>query len=417
MNPSILTQSFPSVYDHFLHGRREGTTPIDLSIGNPHLKPPACYYQAMTNVLREIQETPGNGHGYSVGEDPFGLCQALATDLSVRFDVPFRKADILMTVGATGALDVILKTLIRPTVDVLNPKAPTRRPDEILVIAPYFVEYLNLIQGNGATPVIVPSGTDFGLDIDAIENAITSRTRAILINSPNNPTGVIYSEESLQDLAFVLETKNLERKLPIAVIEDAVYDSILFTDEPTPSMIPHYPHLFRVNSYSKSLGLAGERLGYLAMHPNFAPVNERQQTVEALNLNQRMRVVHAPLLQHRVVARLPLHGLTNVEVYRRNLERLHMTLSVLGFEVQRPQGTFYLWAMLPSQIASEIDFRQLVQEGQNPLLYLPGALFGGKAYSRFVRFSVCVPYEQVERACQRLRELFATSHSDSGSTL
>jgi aspartate aminotransferase len=398
-----------SIYDVFSDHHREGTHPINLTLGNPHLKPPKLYYQAMAEVLRELQDEAGNGHGYSTQKDPFGLCHGLASDLAAHYQAAFRKTDILVTVGATGALDVILKTLVRPAIDVLRPSATRREPDEILIIAPYFVEYWNLVHGNGARPVIVPSAHDFGLDNEAIAKAITPRTRAIIVNSPNNPTGKIYPNESLRELAQILDEKNRKIGHRIAVIEDAVYESIVFGDAPPPSMIPHYQTLFRVNSYSKSLSLSGERLGYLAVHPEFAPTPEREELDRALNLNMRARVVHAPLLQHRVVARLPLRGLTDVGAYRKNVECLHRTLAALGFVVARPEGTFYIWAALPDGFRSEAEFRLGALEGPSPLLYLPGVLFGGDRYDRYVRFSVCVPYPEVERACLRLREIVATS--------
>ena len=403
-----------SVYDVFRHGHVEGSTPINLTIGNPHLKPPASYYQALDEVVRELKESCGNGHGYTTQDDPYGLCQALASDLSARFGKDFRNSDILLTVGATGALDIIFKTLIRPAVDPAKPTQPVRALDEVIVIAPYFVEYLNLIQGNGGLPVVVPSDADFGLDPEAIRQAITPRTRAILVNSPNNPTGRIYPEESLRRLAQVLEEKSREIGQRIVVVEDSVYDAIVFTSRPAPSLIPHYPTLIRVNSYSKSLSLAGERLGYLAVHPGFAPADERRDLVGALSLNMRIRVVQAPLLQHRVVAKMPLHGHVDIEAYRRNVERLHLTLSTLGYRVHRPEGTFYLWAVLPDAFESESEFRERAFDSTSPLLYLPGTLFGGEAYARCVRFSACVPFSEIERACHRLLEISDLRNSSIG---
>jgi aspartate aminotransferase len=395
-----------SVYDVFCHGRQEGVHPIDLTIGNPHLKPPACYYEALEATLREMREEAGNPHGYATREDPFGLGVAVARNLSDRYDLPFRGSDVLATVGATGALDVLLKTLLRHD-------AQAEGPDEVLVIAPFFVEYLNLVAANGGKAVVVPSTDRFQLDIDALEKAVTPRTRAIIVNSPNNPTGAIYCEESLRKLSEMLETRSREIGQRIVVVEDAVYESLVFTPEPAPSMVPHYPYLVRVNSYSKSLGIAGERLGHLTVHPGFGTAQERSEFVAAMKLNMRIRVVHAPLLQHRVVAKLPQQGLTDVDAYRRNVERLHLTLSSLGFGVDRPQGTFYLWATLPAHVGSELEFRDVAQSGAAPLLYLPGILFGGDAYSRCVRFCTCVPYEEIERACARLHEIFAQSFSAS----
>lgn len=403
MSPTMAKPRMSSsVFDVFGHGRQEGVHPIDLTIGNPHIKPPACYYQALEETLREMRSEPGNPHGYATGEDPFGLGLAVARDLSDRFGLPFRRSDVLATVGATGALDVILKTL-------LCHETATGEVDEVLVIAPYFVEYLNLVAANGGKAVVVPATDGFQLDIDALVNAATPRTRAIIVNSPNNPTGTVYGEESLRRLSEALDAKCRETGSRIVVIEDAVYESLVFNRQPAPSMVPFYPYLIRVNSYSKSLGIAGERLGHLAVHPGFGTAQERSEFVAAMKLNMRIRVVHAPVLQHRVVAKLPQHGLTDVDAYRRNVERLHLTLSALGFGVERPQGTFYLWATLPGHVATEPEFREVAQAGAAPLLYLPGALFGGQAYSRCLRFCTCVPYEEIERACSRLHDIFAHS--------
>lgn len=405
----------PSIYDVFRLGRTDGATPIDLTIGNPHLKPPACYYEALEATVRELRELPENGHGYVTSGDPFGFCRNIATDLSQRFGAPFAAKDILPTVGATGAIDVILKTIVRPAVDVGRPGSAARLPDEVVVVAPYFVEYLNLVRGNGAVPVVVESTSDFQLDVPRIAAAIGPRTRAILVNSPNNPTGRIYSEDSLKELAVALESKNREFGIRVVAIEDAVYDTIVFGNRDVPSMVPHYGCLVRVNSYSKSLSLSGERLGHLAVHPDFAPDEQRAEFVADLNLNMRMRVVHAPLLQHRVVARMPVRCLVDVEAYHRNVDRLHLTLSSLGFGVGRPEATFYLWAVLPEEFESEEEFRRLAHDGPSPLHYLPGALFGGQAYRRCVRFSTCVPFSEIERACARLHEISEARRQTSGA--
>lgn len=389
----------PSVYDVFGHGHIEGVEPINLTIGNPHLKPPAAYFQAMEEVIAELRNMPGNGHGYVTQRDPFGLCQTLAKELQRKSQVAFQASDVLITVGATGALDIILKTLLQNN--------PSSAPGEVIVIAPYFVEYLNLIQGNGGKAVVVPTGEGFHLDIPAIANAITPATRGIIVNSPNNPTGCIYDASELAFLAAVLEQKTLDSGNPIVVIEDSVYDSILFGNDPVPSLIPLYPALIRVNSFSKSLSLAGERLGYLAVHPGFPHPGGRAAFLEQLNLCMRARVVHAPLLQHRIVAKMPFHGLTDMDAYRKNVLHLYGTLVDLGFSVMPPQGTFYLWAIVPPPFSSELEFRELAHQGATPLLYLPGVMFGGSDYHRCLRFAVCVPFETVEKACQRLREICA----------
>ncbi len=391
------TETGPSVYDVFAHGNHEGVEPLNLTIGNPHLRPPQAYFDALQKVVSEVSVAEGNAHGYVTRRDPFGLCRRIAASLNDRFGSAFTAEDILITVGATGALDIILKVLLEEGV--------AAGQDEVVVIAPYFVEYGNLIRGNRGRMVVARSSVKFDLDCEAIDQAISAGTRAILINSPNNPTGRVYRAEVLKQLAEVLRRHNRGRELPIVVIEDAVYDSIVFDGNEAASMLTLYPYLIRVNSFSKSMSLAGERLGYLAVHPRLEGNAGHGALLDALNLAMRMRVVHAPLLQHRVMATLPMTGLVDVECYRRNILHLYTTLSECGFGVAPPQGTFYLWAMVPQRFGSEEQFRSLAQQGDQPLLYLPGALFGGDSFERCLRLSGCVSFDIVCKASARIRSI------------
>lgn len=392
-----------SIYDVFRHESQEGRDPINLTVGNPNLKPPECYYTAMHEVVQDVENMSWNGHGYVVDEDPFGLCQRIADYLGEQFGVPFLGRDVAMTVGATGALDVILKTLLDPR----GPCAEQDDQDEVIVNAPYFVEYLNLVRGNGGTPVVVHTNANYTLDIAALSDAITTRTKAIILNSPNNPTGTIYDESDLINLTNLLKVKKQELGQTIYVIEDAVYDTIHFKSGLVPSIIPFYDAVFRVNSYSKSMSLSGERIGYYATHPHIVSEQRLPILRSALHLNMRMRVVHAPLFQHRILARLPVDCATDITYYQRNVDCLYQCLTELGFGVQQPQGTFYLWAELPAYFESEMHFRELALDGSEPLLYLPGFLFGGEQYDHCVRFSACVSYETIEKACVKLRQIQA----------
>jgi aspartate aminotransferase len=392
-----------SIYDVFRQSRSENVNPINLTVGNPNLPPPPEYYDAMTEVVTEITSQQWNGHGYMVEEDPFGLCVKIADYLNARFQADFDSRDVGITVGATGALDVICKTVLDPA----GPCAAMGKGNEVIVLAPYFVEYTNIIEANGGVPVVVHTNEHFGLDLGAIEAAIGPDTRMMLVNSPNNPTGAIYSAKELTALARLVSRKEQEFGTSIYFIEDAVYDTIHFTDEPVPSLVDLHPRLFRVNSWSKSLSLSGERIGYFAIHPDIDTDTNRSQLREALFLNMRMRVVHAPLFQHRILARLPVDCVTDIGYYRRNIETLYTCLKELGFGVNPPMGTFYLWCVLPDDFSDEEAFRPLVMSGDNPLLYLPGAIFGGNHYRRCVRFSACVSFEEIERACEKLREIIA----------
>ncbi|MBN2528540.1 MAG: aminotransferase class I/II-fold pyridoxal phosphate-dependent enzyme [Deltaproteobacteria bacterium] len=390
-----------SIYDVFRQSADANTRPINLTVGNPNLPPPLAYYDAMDEVLLEIRNQHWNGHGYMVEEDPFGLCKKIAKNLNQRFDAHFVPKDVRITVGATGALDVITKTVL----DVGGPCAESPDENEVIIMAPYFVEYVNIVKTNGGIPVIVHTDSTFRLDFEAIENAIRPRTKMIWINSPNNPTGAIYSEAELKRLAQIIAKKEKQYGINIYVIEDAVYDTIHFMEDEVPSLINLHPRLFRVNSWSKSLSLSGERIGYFATHPGIADEETRTALRDALFLNMRMRVVHAPLLQHRILARLPVDCVTDISYYRQNIQSLYEALNECGFTVMPPQGTFYLWAVLPFEFEDETDFRPLAMAGTEPLLYLPGALFGGERYNRCVRFSACVAFEDIQRACDKLRQL------------
>ena len=396
-----------SIYDVFRQSRSDNANPINLTVGNPNLPPPPEYYTALHNVLDDITKQRWNGHGYMVEADPFGLCEKIAGGLSHQFNLQFDSRDVFITVGATGALDVISKTLLNPA----GPCASCAEDNEVIIMAPYFVEYLNIIEANGGVPVVVHTDSEFALDLEAIEKAIRPRTKMIWVNSPNNPTGAIYSDAQLNALSELVNRKEKQYGTRIYIVEDAVYDTIHFDDHQVPSLVNLHPRLFRVNSWSKSLSLSGERIGYFALHPHIAEDRSRTALRDALFLSMRMRVVHAPLLQHRILARLPFGCATDITYYRRNISTLYACIKELGFNVMPPQGTFYLWATLPLQFADESEFRPIALAGNTPLLYLPGVLFGGHRYRRCVRFSACVAHGEIERACEKLRTIISNTSS------
>jgi aspartate aminotransferase len=390
-----------SIYDVFRSEKRDGYKPINLTIGNPNLKPPAAYYKAMREVMEELENAEWNMQGYIIDEDPFGLCRKIAQKLSTDYSLNFDKRDIAITVGATGAIDAILKTLIE--IEASDPVLESI--GEVIIIAPYFVEYINMVKSNNGRAIIVNSNEKYGLDIEGIENSITEYTRAIIINSPNNPTGKVYTHGELQLLANVLQKKNREYGITISVLEDSVYDTIVFSDKPVPSILPYYTYVFKINSYSKSMSLSGERIGYYAIHPGFGNGEKHDWLCTALHLNMRMRVVHAPSLQHRILAKLPINCITDIDYYRDNIETLYACLKNIGFSSAMPVGTFYLWVNLPEHYNGEERFREVAQSGNDPLIYLPGFLFGGERYKNCVRFSCCVSKETIELACSKLYEI------------
>ncbi len=400
-SPEVATEQDVSIYDVFRSDRRDGCKPINLTIGNPNLKPPAAYYQAMREVLGELESAEWNRHGYIVDDDPFGLCRKIAQKLRDDYELNFDRRDVAITVGATGAIDIILKTLL----DYEKDDSAEGSAGEVIIIAPYFIEYINMVKSNNGRVVVVFSNETYGLDIEEIENSITENTKAIIINSPNNPTGIVYTKEELKLLAEVLDRKNSEYGISICVLEDSVYDTIIFTEKSVPSILPHYSFVFKVNSYSKSMSLSGERIGYFAVHPDYGCKVDRDTLRIALHLNMRMRVVHAPLLQHRILAKLPMNCVTNVRYYKDNIEILYDCVKKIGYKSEMPEGTFYLWVTLPERYKDEKRFRDKAQAGDNPLLYLPGILFGGERYKNCIRFSCCVTHETIKMACKKLYEI------------
>ena len=399
--PEVLSEKSISLFDIFSQNQNRDLNPINLTLGNPNLKPPAIYYKTMRETVHELENSEWNSHGYIIEDDPFGLCRKIAQNLKKVFNVPFSGNDVCMTVGATGAIDVILKTVLENSHENSDKKCK----NEVIVIAPYFVEYINLIKGNGGIPVIVNSTEDYGIDIHSVERAISPFTKTIIVNSPNNPTGRVYSNNELHRLAEVLKKKNEELKISIRVIEDSVYDTILFNKKSIASLISHYSLLFRVNSYSKSMSLSGERIGYYAIHPNIGNNEFRKNLQSILRLNMRMRVVHAPLFQQRILSRIPIDCVIDTNYYKNNIDMLYNCITELGYKALKPEGTFYLWATLPDRYNSEEQFRKEAMQGNTPLYYLPGVLFGGSAYKNCIRFSVCVSNEVIVRACLRLKEI------------
>jgi len=375
--------------------RKEGKQPIDLSIGNPDIRPPEIYYSTLSDIIASRHSSSDNMHKYMPNAGYLDTREVVARDLEPRLGSSFSAADIVMTAGAANALDVSLMTIIEPGVQ-----------DEVIVVAPCFVEYQNYIENNRGRQVLVHASIDFDLDLDALESAITSRTRALIINSPNNPTGRIYSEETLRALGDLLDRKNQEYGIEIIVLEDAPYDRLVFGSVRYESLMMWYRGTIYLTSFSKSLGLAGERIGYLAMHPQIGQDDETRQIFRAaLGTNLRTRVVNAPGLQQKVIAKIGLNQSIPVGEYESRVNRLADTLESLGFPLVRPQGAFYLFPQLPDRFASEEAFRALAHSGEDPLLYTPGRFFGGMEYDRYIRLAACASSADVERGCEKLKRI------------
>jgi len=360
-----------------LHGENNV---YDFSLGNPSLEPPSRFRQVLQDLARE--EKPGQ-HGYMPNAGLPVVRKAVARTLTNEQGVECNENHIIMTCGAGGALNVILKSILNPG-------------DQVMVPAPYFVEYDFYADNHGGNILAVPSRSDFSLDLDAMSSAVTDRTRAVLINSPNNPSGVVYSKAEIDGLADMLREKNRGRQDVIYLISDEPYRRIVYDGVKVPPVFSAYKHTIIANSYSKELSLAGERLGYIAIHPE---AEDAQRLIGAMVMcNRILGFVNAPALIQRAVARL--QGLVvNIDAYRRKRDLLCQGLEEAGYSFVRPHGAFYLFPRTP---IDDVAFVKALQEKN--ILTVPGSGFGCPGH---IRISYAVSDQTIEHAMPGFREVGA----------
>ena len=337
---------------------------FDLSLGNPVVEPPARFHQE----LRRLAADPIKGmHRYMPNAGYMETRQAVADTLKADTGLPFTAGEVIMTCGAAGALNVTLKTILNPG-------------EEIIILSPYFVEYGYYIENHGGVPVVVPTDQDFQLDLAAIEAAITPRTRGVIINSPNNPTGVIYPDDQLKQLSDLLRRQESVHGGQIFLLSDEPYRRIIFDGLVYPQVFPHYEKTIVVTSYAKDLALPGERIGYIAVQPTYG---ERQELVDGMIFcNRTLGFVNAPaLMQHLVRS---LQGVTvDVADYQRKRDYLYTQLTGMGYSLVKPQGAFYLFPRSP--LPDDVAFVDALQEWK--VLTVPGRGFGTPGH---FRISYCV---------------------------
>jgi len=278
-------------------------------------------------------------------------------------------------VGAAGAMNTTLKTICDPG-------------DEVVLLAPYFAEYWFYVDNHGGVPVVANTAADFDLDVDALGRAIGPRTRAVILNSPNNPTGRVYRHSSIDSLARLLERKTRELGTTIYVVSDEPYRALVYDDIDVPHVATYWPHTIVCSSHSKDLGLPGERIGHIAVAPSAADavdlVNGMAFAIRTLGF------VNAPALMQRVVTQI-LDCSVDIDYYRRNRDTLYMHLCSLGFEMQRPEGAFFLFPKTP--VADDVAFVRRLQE--HHILTVPGTGFGTPGY---IRISYSVERDMLERS-------------------
>lgn len=353
----------------------------DFSLGNPSVEPPEAVRNAMEEILRE--KPPCFVHGYMNNSGYEEVRGAIAKSLNQRFQTSFGTENILMTVGAAGGLNVILKTLLDPG-------------DEVIAFAPYFGEYNNYVANfDGNMVVVPPSPPSFQPNLTEFEEKITARTKAVIVNNPNNPTGVVYSEETIRGLAAVLEKKQEEFGTQIYLISDEPYRELVYDGVQVPYLTKYYRNTIVGYSYSKSLSLPGERIGYLVIPDE---VDDAENIICAANIaNRILGFVNAPSLQQLTVAKC-LDAATDISIYDRNRQMLYDALTEYGYECVKPEGAFYLWVK-----SLEPDDGAFVAKAKEfHLLLVPGYSYMCPGY---VRIAYCVDPEMIKRSLPAFEKL------------
>jgi aspartate aminotransferase len=358
---------------------------FDFSLGNPDLPPPPQYLEAMTAVLAE--EKPGV-HGYMPNPGYPAVRAAVAGQISKEQGVAIDATEMLMTCGAAGGLNVVMKALLNPG-------------DEVIILAPYFVEYNFYIDNHGGVAKIVNTGADFSLDLAAIEAALSPKTKALIYNSPNNPTGQIYSREELDGLGELLDMAGKKFGTVIYLVADEPYRKIVYDGIEVPTVFQATNNAILVSSYSKDLSLPGERIGYIVVHPE---ITDKMLLLGAMALaNRILGFVNAPALMQRVVARLQGVTVDNT-IYARRRELFCKVLREAGYEFVPPKGAFYLFPKSP--IEDDARFVALLQEQK--ILGVPGRGFGMPGY---FRLAFCVEDAVIERSAGAFKRAMAAARN------
>ena len=356
-----LASAGSDIREIFLLGqelRKTMSNLVDLSLGNPDLEPPKKVLEAMGQAIDG--KLPG-GHRYMDNMGYPHVRQFLAEELTKSEGVTIGADNVFLTCGAAGALQILFRSLLDAG-------------DEVIILAPFFVEYVPYLKNIGAAPIIVQTNEQHAIDASAIQKAITPKTRMVLVNSPNNPSGVVYSAQEYNELAQVLNAAKTPR--PIHLVSDEPYVNLVFNGTPVPPVLAHYSHSWIIRSHSKDLGLAGERIGFIAWGEN-SGVSTPETAGVLRNAARSTGFVNAPALMQRILpaaynCRVP------ISVYEERVELFAKGLQEIGLDCVKPGGSFFMFPKCP--VANDRDFcRQLAQKG---LLTVPGSGFGKPGYFR-----------------------------------
>jgi aspartate aminotransferase len=343
---------------------------FDLSLGNPVMEPPEEVCKALVECARD--ESPGL-HRYMPNAGLVDVREAIAESLSPDCKVKLLAKDVVMVCGAAGGLNITLKTLLDPG-------------DEVIIFTPYFVEYLFYVDNHGGRAVAVPTLDNFHLDFDALKSALNEKTKAVIINSPNNPTGVVYLPKELQVLADILKAHSDKANKTVYLISDDPYKKITFDGVEAPNIMKFYLNSIYITSHSKDIALPGERIGFVAVHPECE--SAALLMAGLIFSNRVLGFVNAPALIQRVVKQV--QGVTvDVEQYRRKRNYLYDQLTRIGYQVVKPQGAFYFFPKSP--LEDEVEFVKKL--AKQKVLVVPGRGFGLPGY---FRISYCLPDSVLE---------------------
>jgi aspartate aminotransferase len=347
---------------------------LDFSIGNPSVPAPKEVQEAIIDIVKN--NDPMVYHGYSTSQGHAGCRKAVAGNLNKRFNKSYTLNDIFMTCGAAASLCITFRALTASA------------DDEIIVLAPYFPEYKVFVEGQGAKMKLVQSKNDMRLNLEGIKEAVNKNTKALLINSPNNPSGVVYSKEEIKELSDYLKKMQNELGQTIYLISDEPYRELVFNDEPVPFIPDYYDNTIICYSWSKSLSLPGERIGYVLVNDKC----EDNKTVMAAvgGAARSLGYVCAPTLFQLVIEKC-IDVKPNLEVYRKNRDILYDALTEMGYNVAKPDGAFYLFIEAPNGDSKEFSDKAK----EHDVLVVPGTGFGTDTH---IRLSYCVDTEKCEKA-------------------
>lgn len=358
---------------------------FDFSLGNPSVPAPDSVREAIIDLVNNTDPTVLHGYMSNAGFED--VRQTIAESLNRRFDTKFSAKNLIMTVGAASGLNVILKTILNPG-------------EEVIVFAPYFLEYGAYVRNyDGVLVEISPDTTTFQPNLAEFEQKITPKTKAVIVNTPHNPTGVVYSEETIRKLSAILEAKQKEFGTVIYLISDEPYRELAYDGVEVPYLTKYYDNTVVGYSYSKSLSLPGERIGYLVI-PDEADGSE--ELISAATIaNRTLGCVNAPSLIQKVVAKcVDVDAKTDLAAYDKNRQALYNGLKECGFECIKPQGAFYLFVKSP--VADEKAFCEAGKKYN--ILMVPGSSFACPGY---VRLAYCVSYDTIVNSLPEFKKLAA----------